>query len=97
MGTQPISNGTVGIAAELSGTGSVVKTGGGVLQKLFISTASNTPTVAIYDGATAGATSVPLIPQFTPVAGTTYQFDVAFQLGLNIVIGGTVTGAAMYL
>jgi hypothetical protein len=31
------------------------------------------------------------------VAGSSYELDVMFQNGLNIVLGGTVTGAAVYV
>ena len=85
----------VGVAAQLSSTGSVVRVGAGALIRLFISSASATPTVTVYDGATTGATSVPIIPTFTPTAGTSYEINALFQLGCNIVLGGTVTGAAI--
>ena len=96
MGTSPQSNATVGTPYQLSSIGGVAKPGAGVLQKIFASGASSTPTITVYDGATAGATGTVLVPTFTPVAGTVYNFDIAFQLGLNIVIGGTVTGFAAY-
>lgn len=87
----------VGVAYELSSTGGVAKTGNGTLAGIFISSAGSTPTVTVYDGATAGDTSTPLIPTFTPAAATYYNFKVMFQKGLNIVLGGSITGAAMYI
>jgi hypothetical protein len=85
----------IGAAGQLSGTGGVVKAGNGSLIRLFISSASGTPTVTIYDN--ISGTANPLIPTFTPVAGTSYELNVMFQNGLNIVLGGTVTGAAIYV
>ena len=96
MGTSPQTV-EAGVAGQLSSTGSVIKKGAGVLSGIFISAASSTPTCTVYDGATTAATSVPIIPTFTPVAGTYYPIKAVFQQGLNIVLGGTVTGAAMYL
>jgi|HubBroStandDraft_4_1064222.scaffolds.fasta_scaffold1706234_2 hypothetical protein len=56
---------------------------------IFVSSASGTPTITIYDDAATG-TSVPLVATFTPVAGTYYKLPFRALLGLNVVIGGTI-------
>lgn len=80
---------------QLSSTGAVVKTGNGVLGNIFVASASGTPTITVYDN--ASGTGNPLVPTFTPVAATQYNFDLMFQKGLNIVLGGTVTAVAGYI
>jgi hypothetical protein len=78
---------------QLSSTGGLAMGGAGALTGLFISSASATPTVTIYDN-TAGSGTV-LVPTFTPVAGTMYNFpDGGFNTGCYVVLSGTVTGVA---
>lgn len=84
------------VGYQLSGTGGVAKKGNGTLTSIFCSSTS-AGTVAIYDGATTSDTTKPLVPQFSPAAGVNYAFDLMFQVGLNIVVGGTLTGVAGYV
>jgi hypothetical protein len=84
-----------GVPGQLSSTGGVLKKGSGVLTGIFVSSASATPTITVYDNTTG--TGNPIIPTFTPAAATYYEFRAYFQNGLNVVLGGTVTGAAMYI
>lgn len=79
--------------AQLSGVGGVVKTGNGVLGNILVSSTS-AGTITVYDSTD---TSKVIVPTFTPVAGTLYNFDLMFQNALNIVIGGTLTGVAGYI
>jgi hypothetical protein len=68
-----------------------VAVGPGAVTGIFVSAASSTPTIKLWDNATAGSGTV-LLDQFTPVAGTMYSFpDLAYNNGVFITIGGTVT------
>jgi hypothetical protein len=90
--TPQIVTNSVGYA-ELSGTGGNISVGPTALQGIFVSSASGTPTITIYDDAATGTTT-PIVPTFTPVAGTYYPLPFRALNGLNVVIGGTVTGVA---
>jgi len=81
--------------AVISATGNV-RTTPGLLGGIFVSAASSTPTITIYDDAATG-TSVPLVTVFTPVAGTYYTLPFKFYNGLYIVISGTVSATVGYL
>lgn len=75
----------------------VVKNSQAKLKGIFISAASSTPTITVYDVQTAG-TSVKVIDTFTPVAGTNYFFfdGINCKNGLYVVIGGTVSATVYY-
>lgn len=84
---------------QLSSTGGVAKgsnsnPSNGVLGNILCSSASNTPTITVYD---SSDTSKVLVPTFTPTAGVLYNFDLMFQTALNIVLSGTITGVAGYI
>lgn len=74
---------------QISASGNVRNTSGGMLG-IFVSAASATPTITIYDDAATGTTTK-LVDTFTPVAGTWYPLPFAFANGLNVVLGGTVS------
>lgn len=79
---------------ELSASG-LVLTGPGKLTGIFVAAASGTPTIKVWDN-TSGATTV-LIDQFTPVAGTMYNFpNPRVTTGIYITIGGTVNCTAFF-
>lgn len=75
-----------------------IKVGAGKLKGIFVSAASSTPTITIYDVQTGTATT--MVGVFTPAAATFYSFGPAdgmfFNNGLNIVISGTVTATVIY-
>jgi len=75
-----------------------VKVGAGKLKGIFVSAASSTPTITIYDVQTGTATT--MVGVFTPTAATFYSFGPAdgmfFNNGLNIAISGTVTATVIY-
>lgn len=78
-----------------------IKTGSGRALGIFVSAASSTPTLKVWDALTA--TGRVLIDTFTPVAGTFYPFSVASNLpGLDFTIGeyvsvsGTVSCTVVY-
>jgi hypothetical protein len=57
---------------------------------IFVSAASGTPTITIYDVATA-ATTGKIVDTFTPLAGTFYPLPFSCGTGLYVVISGTVS------
>jgi hypothetical protein len=75
-----------------------IKVGAGKLRGIFVSSASSTPTITIYDVQTGTATT--MIGAFTPAGATFYpfgSFDGAyFNQGLNVVISGTVAATVIY-
>ena len=75
-----------------------IKVGAGKLRGIFVSSASSTPTITIYDVQTGTATT--MIGAFTPVGATFYPFGsldgAFFNQGLNVVLGGTVAATVIY-
>ena len=72
-----------------------IKVGAGKLKGIMCSTAASTPTIAVYDSATAGTNAVTMIAEFVPGAHTMYPLTgddggIGFGKGLYVVIGGTV-------
>lgn len=62
---------------------------------IFVSSASGSPTITIYDDAATGTTTT-LVAQFTPAAATWYPLPFKATKGLNVVIGGTVSCTIAY-
>jgi hypothetical protein len=79
-----------GIGAPITASTTVNKIPGQTLLGIFVSAASATPTITVYDS-NGTATTAPLIGTFTPVAGTFYPMYLGCSQGHYIVIGGTVT------
>lgn len=59
---------------------------------IFVSSCSGTPTITIYDDASTGTTTK-LVDTFTPIAGTWYPLPFRANKGLNLQLGGTVSGS----
>jgi hypothetical protein len=57
---------------------------------IFVSAATTTPTITIYDDPSTG-TATKIVDTFTPVAGTYYKLPFRALKGLNVVLGGTVS------
>ncbi len=57
---------------------------------IFVSAASNAPTIAVYDSATT-TTTAKLIDTFTPTGPSWYRLPISAQAGIYVVIGGTVS------
>lgn len=73
----------------------LVKTGKGRIRGIFVSTASGSPTIKLWDSLTATGTIV--VNTFIPVAATFYEFpEVGFDTGLYITIANTVTCTVEY-
>lgn len=66
-----------------------VKPASGILGGIFVSSASNTPQITVYDSASTG-TGTTIVAQITPVSATWYPMPFGFSSGCYVVIGGTV-------
>jgi hypothetical protein len=75
-----------------------IKPAAGKLKGIFVSAASSTPTITVYDSATTTTTRT-ILGVFTPAAATSYllPLDGAYAKdGIYVVIGGTVTATVIY-
>lgn len=77
-----------------------LKTSAGKLKGIFVSAASATPTITIYDSPAATTTKT-IISVFTPTAATMYPLmptegGIFFSNGLYVVISGTVAATFIY-
>lgn len=75
-----------------------IKTSAGKLKGIFVSAASATPTITVYDSA-ATTTTRTILGVFTPAAATSYilPLDGAYAKdGLYVVISGTVTATIIW-
>jgi len=75
-----------------------IKPMAGKLKGIFVSAASSTPTIAVYDSAAATTTNI-ILNTFTPVGATSYvlPLDGAYaKNGIYVVIGGTVNATIIW-
>jgi len=75
-----------------------IKPMAGKLKGIFVSAASGTPTITVYDAAAATTTDT-ILGVFTPVAATSYilPLEGAYaKNGIYVVIGGTVSATVLY-
>lgn len=61
----------------------------GYVTGIWVSSASSTPTLAVYDSATTTTTAI-IANTFTPIGGTWYPIPFRANSGVYVVIGGTV-------
>ena len=82
--------------AYLEATASIKK-GAGKLKCIFVSAASSTPKITVYDTETDG-TSVTVLGEFAPSASANYNFydGINCTNGIYIVISGTVSATVYY-
>ena len=80
--------------SQISGSVNVCK-GQAELTGIFCSSASNTPTITVYDDPATG-TANKIVDTFTPVAGTWYPLPFIAGAGLYVAIGGTVSCTVAY-
>lgn len=75
----------------------LVKSAPAKLKGIFVSAASSTPTITVYDTQTSG-TSVKVLDTFTPVGATNYNFYDGLNTanGIYVVISGTVKCTVYY-
>ena len=78
----------------ISATGNVTPMLGDLLG-IWVSAASGTPTITIYDSATTTTTD-PIATVFTPAAATFYNIPASYEYGLYIVISGTVSATVIF-
>lgn len=83
--------------AAISAT-SQVKPAAGKLNGIFVSSASGTPTITVYDSFASSTSDPVVIATFTPTANTMHNFfqGLYFNKGLYVVIGGTVAATISY-
>lgn len=74
---------------QISASGNVCERSGR-LGGIFVSIATATPTITVYDDPGNG-TGTKLVDTFTPAPNTWYPLPFKFSKGLNVVIGGTVS------
>lgn len=79
---------------QISASGNVSPIPGTILG-IFVSAASATPTITVYDSASTG-TATKIVDTFTPVAATWYPMQFGTTAGLNVVIGGTVSATVSF-
>ena len=61
----------------------------GYVTGIWVSSASSSPTIAVYDSATTTTATI-LANTFTPVAASWYPIPFRVAAGVYVVIGGTV-------
>lgn len=76
----------------------VIKNAAGKLRSIFVSTASSTPTITVYDSSVDSGPASTIIGEFTPVAGTVYNFfdGIYANYGIRVEISGTVKYTVAY-
>ena len=79
---------------QITATGNVAPIASDLLG-VFVSAASGTPTITVYDSATT-TTTAPIVSVFTPVAATYYPIPASASSGIYVVIGGTVSATVFF-
>jgi hypothetical protein len=78
-----------------------IKVGAGKLKGIFVSTASGTPTLAVYDTATSSTSDPTILATFTPSSNSMYLLSgddggIFFNNGLYIDKGGTTVNCTIF-
>ncbi len=76
-----------------------IKSSAGKLTGIFISAASTTPTITVYDSAATSASDPVILATFTPTAGTSFNFPdqgVYCKNGIYVAISGTVSATILF-
>ena len=76
-----------------------IKVGFTVLKGIFVSAASATPTITVFDSATALNTDPTILGVFVPAAAGIYTFTangITASKGIYVVISGTVVATIFY-
>lgn len=87
----PVSEG--GNYTNLSASG-LVRTGPGKLLGIWVSSASSTPTIKVWDNTSAASTII--ANTFTPSGPVFYPIPCRFETGLYVSISGTVDCTVMW-
>ena len=78
-----------------------VKVGAGKLKGIFVSAASGSPTLAVYDTATSSTGDPVILATFTPSGNTMYLLSgddggIYFNKGLYLDKGGTTVNCTVF-
>lgn len=92
----PIQSNASYVPSQITSS-TVIKVGSGVLGRIFVTAASATPVISVYDSATAQTATGKIVDVFTPTAASNYSIDAAFSNGCYVVISGTVSCTILYV
>jgi len=75
-----------------------IKRDAGKLNGIFVSSASGTPTITVYDSPATSASDPVILATFTPTGNTMHNFFQGLYVnkGIYVVIGGTVSATISY-
>lgn len=75
-----------------------IKREAGKLNGIFVSSASGTPTITVYDSFSSSTSDPVVLATFTPTANTMHNFfqGLYTNKGIYVVIGGTVSATISY-
>jgi hypothetical protein len=75
-----------------------IKRDAGKLNGIFVSSASSTPTITVYDSSASSASDPVVLATFTPTGNTMHNFfqGLFVNKGIYVVIGGTVSATISY-
>jgi len=75
-----------------------IKRDAGKLNGIFVSSASSTPTITVYDSSASSASDPVILATFTPTGNTMHNFfqGLFVNKGIYVVIGGTVSATISY-
>ena len=75
-----------------------IKRDPGKLNGIFVSSASGTPTITVYDSFASSTSDPVVLATFTPTANTMHNFfqGLYTNKGIYVVIGGTVSATISY-
>jgi hypothetical protein len=75
-----------------------IKLAAGKLNGIFVSSASSTPTITVYDSAVSSSSDPVILATFVPTANTSHNFfqGLYANKGIYVVISGTVSATISY-
>lgn len=75
-----------------------IKRDAGKLNGIFVSSASSTPTITVYDSSVSSASDPVILATFTPTGNTMHNFfqGLFVNKGIYVVISGTVSATISY-
>ena len=75
-----------------------IKPAAGKINGIFVSSASGTPTITVYDSFASSTSDPVVLATFTPTANTMHNFfqGLYTNKGIYVVIGGTVSATISY-
>ena len=75
-----------------------IKVEAGKLNGIFVSSASSTPTITVYDSFKSSASDPVVLATFTPTANTNHNFYPGLYVnkGIYVVISGTVSATIAF-